>query len=133
MDLEAVGAVLEVVRRLDGLPGQLARLSGGHEAAAEPVGECAAEDEAARLRAEDDVRLPGPRQLGEPVDRLAEVDGVGDERHQVLEDDPGLGEVRHVADTVTQVECCLRAHRKSLPSLRRRGIRRSGCPSRENP
>ena len=31
-------------------------------------------------------------------------DGVRDQRHQVLEDDPGLGEVRHVADAVAQVE-----------------------------
>ena len=55
--LEAVGAVLELVGRLDRLPGQLAGLPRRHEAAAEPVGERAAEDEAARLGAEDDVGL----------------------------------------------------------------------------
>ena len=104
MHLEAVGAVLELVGRLDRLPRQLARLAGRHEAAAEPVGEGAAEDEAARLGAEDHVGLERPRERLEPVDRLPEVDGVGDERHQVLEDDPRLGEVRDVADAVAQVE-----------------------------
>ena len=59
MHLEAVRPVLELVRRLHGLPRQLAGLAGGHEAATEPVGERAAEDEAAGLRAEDDVRPSG--------------------------------------------------------------------------
>ena len=51
----------------------------------------AAEDEPSRLGAEDHVRLERPGDRLEPVDRLLEVDGVGDERHQVLEDDPRLG------------------------------------------
>ena len=81
----------------------------------EPVGERAAEDEASRLGAQDDVRLERPRELLQPVDRLAEVRRVGDERHQVLEDDPGLGEVRDVADAVAQVERSPRGHVATLP------------------
>jgi hypothetical protein len=69
----------------------------------EPVCERAAEDEAACLRTEDHVGPERPRELLEPIDRLAEVLRVGDERHQVLEDDARLGEVRHVSDAVAQI------------------------------
>src|ERR687898_1181039 len=47
--VEAVLAVLQVVRRLDRVPRQLPRLSSGDEAAAETVRERAAEDEAPPL------------------------------------------------------------------------------------
>src|SRR5262245_46506472 len=48
----------------------------------------AAEDEAACLRAEDEVRLARPRPLGQLLDRVREVHAVRDQRHQILEDDP---------------------------------------------
>ena len=51
VELERVDAVLERVLHADGPPGQLAGLAGRDEAAAEPVGERPAEDEASRLRA----------------------------------------------------------------------------------
>ena len=111
MHLQAVGAVLERVDNLDGLPRELARLPRGHEAAAEPVCERAAEDEAASLRAEDDVGTKRPSELLEPIDRLPEVDGIGDERHHVLEHDPRLREVGHVANPVAQIQRRLGAHR----------------------
>ena len=87
-------AVLERVGHLDGLPRELARLARGHEAAAEPVRERAAEDEAASLRAEDDVGTKRSRERLEAIDRLPEVHGIGDEWHHVLEHDPRLREVR---------------------------------------
>ena len=46
-----------------------------------------------------------PRPVREQPDRLGEVLGIGDERHEVLEDDPLGREVRDVADPVAQVEC----------------------------
>src|SRR5437868_2818194 len=56
VQLERVEAVLERVLDADGVPRQLAGLARRHERAAEPVRERAAEDEAARLGAEDHVR-----------------------------------------------------------------------------
>ena len=88
VDLERVAAVLELVGRTDLLPGELAGLAGRHEAAAELVRERAAEDEAARLRAEDHVRPTRPRPVSEVPDGRVERLAVADQRHQVLEHDP---------------------------------------------
>ena len=76
------------------LPGPARR----REAAAQPVRERAAEDEPARLGAEHEIRPPRLRPLGEPLDRLVQRRRVCEQRHDVLEDDPRLGEVRDVAD-----------------------------------
>ena len=46
----------------------------------------------------------GPRPVGELVDGLGEVLRVGDQRHEVLEDDPLAREVRDVADAVAEVD-----------------------------
>ena len=91
VNLERIRAVLEVVARLDRLPGQLAGLPRGHEAAAERVGERTAEDEAARLGAEDHVGRPraGPRR--QPVDRLAEGRGSASSGITSLKTIPSLG------------------------------------------
>ncbi len=56
--LDDVDAVFERVVLADRPPGQLALLAERHEAGAEPVGDRAAENEAARLDAGDDVDLP---------------------------------------------------------------------------
>ena len=57
MELERVRAVLELVRRAHGLRRQLARPPRGHEPAADLAGDRGAEDEAARLGAEDQIGL----------------------------------------------------------------------------
>ena len=79
--------------------GSLPGLRAGDEAAAEPAGERAAGDEAARLGAEHEVGLArlGPRRRGRRPSR-ASASAVGEQRHDVLEDDPRLREVRDVAD-----------------------------------
>ena len=69
--LQAVGAVLERVRRLDGLTRQLSGLPRRDEAGPELVRERRAEDEPARLGTEDEVGLARPRPVREPMDRLA--------------------------------------------------------------
>ena len=58
--LERVGAVLERVGLARGAVGQLARLAHRHEADAEPLGQRRAEDEAARLDADDQLGLVAP-------------------------------------------------------------------------
>ena len=50
------------------------------------------------------VGLARSRPVGELADRLGEVLRIGDERHQVLEDDPFGREVRNVADPVAEIE-----------------------------
>ena len=91
VDLEQVGAVLEVVLLALDLPGQLAPLADGDEAGTETVGDGGGEDESPGL---------DPDHLGHPVageaarrgvDGESEAFGVGEERRDVLEDDPGLG------------------------------------------
>ncbi len=102
--LQAVRPVLERVRRLDRLARELAGLARRDEARAERIRERRAEDEPARLGTEDELRLARSRPVGELPDRLREVLRVGDQRHEVLEDDPLAREVRDVADAVAEVE-----------------------------
>ena len=58
-----------------------------------------AEQEPARLRADDDVDLQRPRVVGQRASTASsQRPGVGHQRRDVLEDDPRLREVRDVAD-----------------------------------
>src|SRR5581483_440450 len=102
--LQRVEPVLERVLRRHRPPRKLSRLACGNEPAAEPAGERAAGDVAARLGAEDEIRLLRLRPLRDPLHRLLERFGVGEQRHDVLEDDSGLREVRDVADLGGQVD-----------------------------
>src|SRR5205823_7152830 len=77
--------------------------AGRHEAAADLTRDRGAEDEAPRLRAEDELRcaqLPPP---GELVDRVREGYRVGEQRRHVLEADARLGPVRDLADFLGEV------------------------------
>ena len=98
VDLDRVGAVLELVGLAGGLPGQLPGLADWHEALAELERQGRPEDEAAGFDAAHDV-------VGVRVDRGLEAGdrgrqplGIAEERGDVLEHDPRLGEVGHVPD-----------------------------------
>ena len=106
--LERGRAVLEVVLDADHVGRQLAKLAHGHEANTELVRDRRAEDEAARLHADDDVDVALPHPLHEPVDGRLERLAVLEERRDVLEQDARLGEVGDVADARREV---LRRHR----------------------
>src|SRR5262245_58674962 len=117
VDLERVEAVLERVLGRHGPPRELAGLPRGDEAAAELARERAARDVPARLGAEDQVGLARPRPLRQAVDRLRERLRVGEQGHDVLEDDPGLGKVRNVPDLGLEIDAhcptrCRRARQK---------------------
>src|SRR5581483_5657871 len=103
VQLERVLAVLEHVARAHGLGRELAGPPRRDEAAAGRGGDRRAEDEAARLGPEDEVGLALPHPAGEVGDRLAEGLGVGEQRRDVLEPDPGGREVRHLPDLRPQV------------------------------
>src|SRR2546423_5349643 len=123
MELQGVFAVFERVGRAHGLPGQLPRPSCGHEPAPELVGKRRAENEPTRLRTEDHVWLARLDPAGEQVDGLSEGRLVAEQRHDVLEDDPGLREVRDVADLRNEV---LRAQ---CEANWRRSRQKSSCES----
>ena len=102
VDLEGVGAVLEGV--LDGqrLGRELAELADRDEARAELDRHRRAEDEAARLHADDDVDLLAPVGLEHEVDRLAVRGRILQQRRDVVEQDPRLREVRDLADLLAK-------------------------------
>src|SRR5919108_2897201 len=103
VDLELVGAVLEVVRLHDRHPRQLARLTDGDEAGVEPDRHRRARYEAPRLDAGDEVRRIVEPGFGHQLDHLAEDPLVAEERRDVAEDDALLRVVGHVADVLLQV------------------------------
>ena len=101
--LELGDAVLGLVGDLVALGRQLPGLSRGDEARVEPRGERAAEDEAAGLDADDDVDVLADEALGDRVEDDVERPRVGEERRDVLEEDPRGREVRDVADLALRV------------------------------
>ena len=114
--LEHVLAVLEHVGRRERLGRQLPGPARGHEPAAGLGRDRRAEDEAARLGPDDEVGVLG----GDPGPRARTIvwlerGGVGQQRRDVLEPDPGGREVVDLADARAQVD---RAHRRP-PSLSR--------------
>jgi hypothetical protein len=112
LHLEVVGAVLLLVALGHALAGELALLPDGHEARAEPERQSRAKEEAAALEADDnvdaalladggveglcDLQLEGAHQVGE-------VGVVGEDGHDVLEEDARRGEVRELAQGGAQV------------------------------
>jgi hypothetical protein len=98
VDLEGVGAVLEIV--LDGFSGggELAGFADGDKAGVEAVGERGAEDKAAGFDAEDDVYVLADVVLREGVDELGEAGAVLEDGGDVVEEDAGAREVRDGAD-----------------------------------
>src|SRR5438105_8422034 len=144
VQLERVLPVLERIGRAHGLRRKLPGPASGYESAADLVGDRRSEDEAARLRAEDEVRLLRLRPGSELLDRLPQRLRVGEERHDVPEDDALLREVRDVPDLRLQVDghtdaSCRRSRQKrsrasscassasswssSIPVFRRSGLR----------
>jgi len=98
--LEGVGAVFEVVGGLVGVGGQLALLADRDEAGAEREGDGGAEDESARLGADDEGDVLAAVGCGERLDDVAEEPRVGEHRGDVAEDDARLREVHDRADGV---------------------------------
>src|SRR5215217_3469207 len=100
VQLQGGGAVLELVLLGLDLVGQLAGLADGHEAGPEVVGDRRGQDEPAGLDPDHLVDVAPAEMDDRLVDHRREGDLVGQQRGDVLEDDPRLGEVRDVADAV---------------------------------
>src|SRR5918998_2585837 len=100
---ERGGAVLELVGRGDRLGGKLVGLARQDETLARPVGQGGAEDEAAGLGREDAVVVEAVGGEREGVDGGVEGLAVLYEGGNVLERDPGFGEVRDGSDAALEV------------------------------
>ena len=87
VDLERVRAVLERVLDGDRLGRQLAQLAHRHEAGVELVGHRGAEDEAARLHADDEVDLLAGVRREHQVDRFLVRGRVLEQGRDVVEED----------------------------------------------
>jgi hypothetical protein len=94
VDFEGVGAVFEVVGDAGDGRGELARLAHGDEAGVEAVGERGAEDESARLDAEDEVDFAFEIVRGEGVDEHGHADAVFEHGGDVVKEDSRLGKIR---------------------------------------
>src|SRR6185436_11285639 len=92
VDLDAVGAVLELVVMADRRVRQLARLADRYKADPERVGDRGAEDEAARFDRGHLVDLAEVA-IGEDADHLTKAVGVCQQRSDVAKPDPRLGKV----------------------------------------
>ncbi len=97
MHFDAVAAVFQRVFLAQHLTRQLARLAHRHEAHAQFQRHGGTEDEATRFDADHRVQLLVAPTVGHRGDGTAEVLAMGEQRHDVLEEDAGLGEVGDVA------------------------------------
>ena len=104
VQLEHILAVLEQVARAHGFRRELPGPARRDEPALGCRGDRGAENEPARLGAEDDIGLLFAHPSGERVDRLLQRLSVREKRRDVLEADPGCREVRDFADLCFQID-----------------------------
>ena len=98
-----VGAVFEGVLDGDRLGRELAQLANRDEPCPDLVGHRRAEDEPARLHADDEVDLLALVGLEHEIDRLPIRSAILQQGRDVVEEDAGLGKVGHLADLGTEV------------------------------
>src|SRR6266702_3981820 len=102
VNLQRVGAVLQVVADARGLRRQLLGLAYRHEARVQPVRQRRAEDEPARLDTEHQVDLLADVVRRQRVGQLCEALLVLQQRGDVVEQNARLGKIRNGADKVLQ-------------------------------
>src|SRR5262249_43915981 len=109
---ERVRAVFELIARPVRAVRELARLADDRDSRPEGERGGGADDEAARLDAEHRVDPPSIW-CDEGFDHGAEGIRVGEQRRDVLEDDPGFREIRDVADETLEIGHLLDAPREA--------------------
>lgn len=108
VDRQGVRSVLEAVLHFEAIGRQLSRLSDRHESRPEPTGQHAAEDKTPGL---DPHHLIDPVRLitrGQLVRQLAESRRIFQQGRNIVEENAGLGEIRHFADEGLIVDIDLR-------------------------
>ncbi len=101
--LQAVESILKLVLGADRLIGQLAGLARKREPGAERQSKRGSEQKSARLGCEHTLHPQWTRIVGEPLHRLLERRGIGQERSDVLEEDARPRRVGDVANQRAQV------------------------------
>jgi hypothetical protein len=127
VDLELVGAVLELVLLAGDRPRQLARLAHRHEPGPQPIRDRSGEDEATGLDADHPVDRDVVEARHQVVDRPTERRLVAEQGRDVAERHPGLRIVRDRSDVVTnprRIGC----HGPRLPT--QTTMRRTWSPGR---
>src|SRR5262245_40395501 len=102
VNLERVTAVFQIVGYAGSFCGELTRLAHGRESCIQAVGQCGTEYESAGLDAEHQVDFFFKVVFGERVDQRGEAELVFEQRGNVIEEDPRLGEIRNFADQLLQ-------------------------------
>ena len=110
MDLDDVDFILQLVLLADGLGRELALLADGHEAAAQAIGDGAAEDKSARLDAGNRLDPPVGEGRDQPLDAGAQAVGMTEQRGDVAEHDAGLRIVGYRAHEVLEIDVFGQAH-----------------------
>src|SRR5438477_2888347 len=102
VNLQPVGSILELIVLAHRLPGQFAGFPDGHEAGAEAEGDSATRDEAASLDRRHDVWRAIDPVTADLLHHGLENLLVGQQRRDVLEDDPRLRKIGDVADQLSK-------------------------------
>src|SRR5438128_3439513 len=95
---QRVGAILQIILDLEDVGRQLAGSPDRHEAGVELKRQRSAQDKPARLDADDLGHVAVPVERGEVSDDAAERPAVLEQRRDVIEQDPGFGEIRNLTN-----------------------------------
>src|SRR2546426_7696742 len=95
---QRVGTVLQIILDLEDVGRQLAWSPDRHEAGVELMRQRRGQDKPARLDADDLGHVAVPVQRSEVSDDAAERYAVLEQRRDVIEQDPGFGEIRNLTN-----------------------------------
>src|SRR5439155_16529443 len=98
MNLQRVAAVFELVAGADAPRRQLPRLAHRREAGPDAIRDRRAENEPAALDGDNDLDTLILERKGKRIDGRAEARWILQQRRDVVEENPGLGEVRNMTD-----------------------------------
>ena len=97
MNLQRVGAVLQVIGHAGHGSGQFARLAHRHKTGVQPVGQGRPKDESPRLNGQHEVDLELDVMRRQRIDQLGKAGPVLEQRRDVVEQNPRLGKIGHRA------------------------------------
>ena len=116
VDLQAIGAIFQLVAHAHAFGGKLLRLAHGHESRAQGISQRRRENEAARFDAQHLIDGSVLIMRLQPVDHAAESVFVLQQRGDVVEENARFGKVGHFADEFLEIAhedgndpyCCTR-------------------------
>ncbi len=103
VNLQRIGAVLELVGNFGRLGRQFLRFSHGNESGAKPIRQCGGEDETTRLHADDNVNLAIGVVVAEFIHKFSEAALILEQRRQIVEKNSWLGIVRDFTNQLLEI------------------------------